>query len=447
MKGKTLKLFLLFTLVLAIVASLVGCGGKKPANAQEELDDPNEDLDVREIDMEGYTFRIAQWWDAGPDNNKARARQKRIEEKYNCRIEYITVSWDQIVSKFTSSVLSGEPMADIILFEMTRALPVFAEADLIIPVDDYFDFDDPKWPTVIKQTGRYAGKQYGFNDTSSDISGIFYNKELIRNQGLQDPYLLASKKRWTWDAFLEIAKGTTKDLDGDGENDIWGLAIQGHNLYSPFVLSNDANIINVDDNGKATYTLDDPNAIEALQFFQDLHNKHGVVAPVADYTDWYEAPRKFVGGGIAMFFGQAWDGQDIKQAAEFDYGFVHFPMGPKASDYMVPIQAEAKIYVMPKHAKHPREAAMIFEEISDFNNDASFTGWIKSFVSNHNEIKLAEEMINKGKVTMYLGYPTFSDMLFDKICSSIIVDNMPADEFAKKFKDEAQELIDEEYKK
>jgi len=47
-----------------------------------------------------------------------------------------------------------------------------------------------------------------------------------------------------------------------------GMAIQGHNLYSPLILSNNANIINFDENGRAIYALDDPNAIEALSFLR-----------------------------------------------------------------------------------------------------------------------------------------------------------------------------------
>jgi len=53
-----------------------------------------------------------------------------------------------------------------------------------------------------------------------------------------------------------------------------GIGNTGHNLYSPLILSNNANIINFDENGRAIYALDDPNAIEALQFFEDLHNKY-----------------------------------------------------------------------------------------------------------------------------------------------------------------------------
>jgi len=89
--------------------------------------------------------------------------------------------------------------------------------------------------------------------------------------------MLQENGDWTWEKFAEIAQMATRDEDGDGENDLWGLAIQGHNLYSPLILSNNANIINFDENGRAIYALDDPNAIEALQFLRICTTK--VVVP------------------------------------------------------------------------------------------------------------------------------------------------------------------------
>jgi len=53
----------------------------------------------------------------------------------------------------------------------------------------------------------------------------------------------------------EIAQMATRDEDGDGENDLWGLAIQGHNLYSPLILSNNANIINFDETAELSMLL------------------------------------------------------------------------------------------------------------------------------------------------------------------------------------------------
>ncbi|HOM03739.1 MAG TPA: extracellular solute-binding protein [Acetivibrio sp.] len=442
---KNMKLSLLFFAILLTFTFITGCA-KKPASAEENPKPSVNYIPDQRFDLNGYTVKIAQWWDASPKDDATISRYKLVEEKYNCKIEHITITWDQIVSKFTSSVLSGEPIADIVLFEMTRALPVLAESDLIIPVDDYFNFDDSKWPPIIKQVGKYKGKQYGFANFSWNLSGIFYNKALFERLGLPDPYELQESGDWTWEKFVQIAQEATRDEDGDGENDVWGLAIQAHNLYSPLVLSNNANIINFDENGKAIFALDDPNAIEALQFFGDLYNKYKVVSPAIDSTDWYEAPRKFASGNIAMFFGQGWDGQDFKKTLKDNFGFVFFPKGPKASDYIVPVMQESKIYVMPKHAKHPKEVAKIFEEVFIFYNDmAGFKYWTDTFLDTYKERDTARKMLDKGKVSMHQGYPTFDSMLFNKIADQIIDKNVPAETFIINIKDEAQKALDSEF--
>jgi len=44
--------------------------------------------------------------------------------------------------------------------------------------------------------------------------------------------------------------------------------------------------------------------------------------------------------------------------------------------------AGVQIYVMPKYAKHPREVAKVFEEISPFYNDnVGFESWINTFLT------------------------------------------------------------------
>jgi ABC-type glycerol-3-phosphate transport system substrate-binding protein len=445
MKNSLVKLFALILPAYFVLLSLVGCNKENSAKAEENTEAAANGTTVREIDMEGYTFKIAQWWDGSPNEEGEIARHKAVEEKYNCKIEYVIIPFHQIVSKFTSSVLSEEPVADIILFEAISAIPVFAASGFIIPVDEYFDFSDPKWPPIIKQTGRYKGRQYGFTNYSWDVAGIYYNKGIIRNEGLPDPFTLQEEGKWTWEKFAEIAQKVTKDIDGDGINDQWGLTIQDHNLFSPLILSNDANIIEIDETGKATLTLDDPKAIEALQFFSDLYNKYKVVMPTIDADDWQEAPRNFSKGNVAFFFGQGWDGQDFRKAMDRDYGLVFMPKGPKALDYIVPVQNEAKIYVMPKHSKYPKEAAMIFEELFSFNDTEAFRSYVDSFLYSEVDLVTAYKMRGKVKVTMFHAYPGFCDMLYSKLVDEVVTNNVPAETFVRSFKDEAQESIDNEY--
>jgi len=147
-----------------------------------------------------------------------------------------------------------------------------------------------------------------------------------------------------------------------------------------------------------------------------------------------------------MFFGHGWDGQELKNTMKF--GFVFFPKGPKASDYIVPVQQECKIYVMPKYAKHPREVAKVFEEISPFYNDnVGFESWINTFLDTDGEKNTARMMLEKGKVSLHQAYPTFDNLLFNKIAREIIIDNISVEDFVKNFKDEAQKAIDSEYER
>jgi len=122
--------------------------------------------------------------------------------------------------------------------------------------------------------------------------------------------------------------------------------------------------------------------------------------------------------------------------------FCIFPKGPKASDYIVPVQQECKIYVMPKYAKHPREVAKVFEEISPFYNDnVGFESWINTFLDTDGEKNTARMMLEKGKVSLHQAYPTFDNLLFNKIAREIIIDNISVEDFVKNFKDEAQRLL------
>ena len=52
--------------------------------------------------------------------------------------------------------------------------------------------------------------------------GLFYNKKLFEKAGLQPPK--------TWSEFVDTAKKLTKDTNGDGKIDQWGVAIEGASI-------------------------------------------------------------------------------------------------------------------------------------------------------------------------------------------------------------------------
>ena len=63
MKNSVVKLF---ALILSAFSYFYLCLDviKNSAQAEENIEATVNGTTVREIDMEGYTFKIAQWWDA-----------------------------------------------------------------------------------------------------------------------------------------------------------------------------------------------------------------------------------------------------------------------------------------------------------------------------------------------------------------------------------------------
>src|SRR5699024_11379317 len=65
----------------------------------------------------------------------AYARWKEVEEKYNVTIEFTEIPYDEKIDHLTTTVLAGEPFADLVRMDPTQAASL-AQEELILPLDD-----------------------------------------------------------------------------------------------------------------------------------------------------------------------------------------------------------------------------------------------------------------------------------------------------------------------
>ena len=101
---------------------------------------------------------------------------------------------------------------------------------------------------------------------------VYYNKNLFDAAGLAYP-----SDDWTWDDFVSTAKALTKDTDGDGLTDQFGIGTEASIFrLAPMIWQNGGDIVDDPVNPKRL-TLDTPAAKEALQWFIDLQVKHKVM--------------------------------------------------------------------------------------------------------------------------------------------------------------------------
>ena len=161
---------------------------------------------------------------------------------------------------------------------------------------------------------------------------VYYNKEFFDLAKVPYP-----RPDWTWEDFLATAKALSRDTNGDGENDVFGLGTEGDLLrLAPFVWQNNAEIF--DNPIKPTkFVLLAPETKEALQWVVDLQIKHHVVpSPDDEVIESFES--RFMNGTIAMFINQRRGVGLYRDSTEFDWDVAPLPRHKNQANV---IQAEA----------------------------------------------------------------------------------------------------------
>ena len=147
-------------------------------------------------------------------------------------------------------------------FEILEPLNDYIAKDTGIHVEDFF-------PTLLQAFNR-NGNQYGLPKDFAPYV-LFYNREMFEKAGIDTiPQ--------TWEEFRRYAQILTKDLDGDGASDQFGLVIEpSTEMLMPFVMQNGGNFQNED----GTLGITDEPFVEALEFYHGLY-KDGIATIPTD---------------------------------------------------------------------------------------------------------------------------------------------------------------------
>lgn len=344
---------------------------------EEPAEEPSGEDDVEPIDLDGYEFVFASHWiheffpeeGASEDGDMMLERYQEVEDKYNCKITPKESAPDEFVPNVIAAVMAGDKYADILdmnwgWFQTLRA------GNYLAPLDEVpeFNINDTKWDTDFTNFGTFGGHIYGTNYVAphrpKEARGVlFFNKTLLEREGQPNIYQLVQNKEWTWEKFNEIMKAVTKDTDGDGVNDIWGVNTIGNGLEMQAIWSNGGRVVKEQD-GKMVFSLNDQAVYEALQFVHDIINVDKLFKYPAAETDWTQPAMDFLEGNVAFHVMEYWFAPAWGVEMEDDFGIVPFPMGPQADDY-VSMHSDARLYAMTTSNNDKDKAAIIFNAITE----------------------------------------------------------------------------------
>jgi len=266
------------------------------------------------------TITYAIWGD--PAELKS---QQAVVDAFHAANPKITVDvsvsdWEAYWDKVQTGIAGG---AAPDVFAMDGPLfPDYQSRDVLLDLKPYIDRDGYDLTQLADQGvadfTTADGGQYGLPRDLNTIV-LYYNKAMFDAAGIAYP-----DDSWDWAKLVEAGKQLTKDFDGDGTVDQWGLYTETtdmENYWLSLVWQNGGDVMAPD--GQTT-VLDTPEAAGGIQFFQDLIWKEKVMADPALFAETGDA---FEQGKAAMESNGSWL-VPTHTAAGLDFGIAPLPAGP-----------------------------------------------------------------------------------------------------------------------
>ncbi len=450
-KIKFLALFLVLAMIFSLLSACApgGQGDKdKSESDTDKAGNTTSDLSKEEevYDFDGRHFIYIDWGEPGP-NEFSPERQARLEElqrKHNFSFEFSILPFVEYNETFTSSVLGGEPVGDIVQMHYMWFYPGMVSKGFFEPLDDLgvLDFNDSKWNSFLLDYTNYEGKQYGMATGKTGAQGgMFWNKTLFERDGLPDLYELQNNYEWTWDKFREIGIAATRDTTGDGHLDQWGVSSGAIEI----IHSNDAYIVDIVD-GKPTFGLSEANAVEALQYYQDMKLNDEMYFTAPGDASWDYSLGQFAEGKIAMICGAFWMSYMFRDTMTDEWGFVFFPMGPKATEYVSPYGG-FNFPTIPSGLDKPEDVARVWDLFTAPFEDETEDSWISFYENQSPDRGTADTIIkmiegNLYKANIVESFPELT-ALYGTLHGQISLGNMTAQAAVDMITNRAEDIIKE----
>ena len=390
-------------LLLSLLLSAAGCSGGTAAE-NEDTDPQAADVtgaetetetqlqaDVPDRDFEQYGFTFVtigpgmniHW--ALPEifvetlngdiiNDSIYERNSRISEKYNITIDAVFAQDPTAMA--SKSIMANSDDYDVISTSYAVSSLMLKGMLLDLNKVPYIDLKKPWWDKNAADQLSVADKLFiaisdlGYRDKEATYIFMF-NKTMIKDFGLEDPYQLVRDKQWTFDKMHDMARQVSGDINGDGvmdENDRFGLLSQEHTTLS-LAESGGVRIATRNAEGlpELTFMSEQNEAVltKALEILLD----HDNVMLANDYTggaEVWDAQLQQMDDNRGLFLQTLMNRVLLLRVYDCDFGILPDPMMYDGqSEYLSPVDLSCTSSVsIPVTAADPERTGIILEALT-----------------------------------------------------------------------------------
>lgn len=322
---KAYKRFIAGFAAVATVFGMTGCGKGKEESSSEYKQQVKVEVTASAKDIaalpggEESTILYMGEGDINPTKGNAeKSVELKLFEEKGGKIAFSRVANKDRFDKLAAAIIADKDVPDIFKHEWL-AFPSQIVQARYQPINDLVDFESPLWADVKDTADQYCfmGDYYVAPLDFVPSAMIFYDKTMIDNNSLEDPYDIYMRGEWDWDAFHDIM--TEYVNNGSGDEARYGI----NGFFKPHIIQQTGKTMIIKDGDEFASNINDADIEKGENFLYEIA-KEGLVL-----NEW-------IGGAAncfsknCLFYGMGeWAATGANQPGDDDsWGVVPMPAYP-----------------------------------------------------------------------------------------------------------------------
>lgn len=342
-----------------------------------------KDRDSRSSAAPEQTLRFQLFGDSAEIDAYRKLARAYEARRPGTRVELTPVANQRdFMAKLTTSFAAGTP-PDLFLINYRR-FGQFAGKGVLEPLGPYLARS-----AVLEEGDLYeqAVGAFRFNGELTcipqNISSlvVYFNRSHFQRAGLAFP-----KDDWTWDDFADTAWKLTRDEDGDGRAEVYGLGLEPSlTRLAPFIWQGGGDVV---DNVAAPtrLTAATAGAAEGMTFAWSLRQLLRVV-PSLEEAKSEDHERRFARGGLSMLLNSRRLTPALRAVKDLDWDVAPLPRGKYFATVL-----HSDAYCVPRTSK-VKEAAFAFVEFAVGEQGGAIIAESGRTVPSHRKLSNSESFL------------------------------------------------------
>ncbi len=317
-----------------------------------------DDFDITELDGEVLNDAVYQ-------------RNLEVQEKFNVKLT--SFHSDDIVTAVTNAVMSSSADFDAMMPRLMNAGTLASKGmGIELSQQEYISLDQPWWDINATNDLSIGNKVYIiagdiFYKHYDGTPMMMFNKRILTDYGLDDPYQLVNDGKWTLEKFNEMAAGVKTDLDGNGKfdkEDMFGFSTQADYAHS-MLNACGVKYSSKDENDFPVMSINNEKTIEVLDLILEHYvndtwclHRDGAAASMSQFWVFPQGHSLFY-WGLARYINLG------LRDMEDEFGILPLPKYDEAQEryYHLPNNWHSYAYMIPKSTGNVERSTYISDAL------------------------------------------------------------------------------------